>query len=114
MIKQTQNTISAAVATELNLASQQYGKHFSSPHEGYGVLMEEVWEARVHTRAIESLAEHLLTFLHNVESCPDAYMHQLEKIKEQAISGAAELCQVAAMCEKGMRSMRNMNDERKE
>lgn len=106
MTKQLDMTILAAVNTELNMASKDHGKHFSTPHEGYGVLMEEIWEARVHAHAIDTLAENLLPMLHQVERCPEAYCSQLTKIKEQALRGAAELVQVAAMCEKGLRTMR--------
>lgn len=114
MINQLSRTIESAVNTELNLARQQHGRYFRSPHEGYGVLMEEIWEARVHAKNMETMSEHLLSMLHRVEECPRRYEDQLAGIKEQAMKGAAELCQVAAMCEKGLRSMRNMNDERKE
>lgn len=114
MMKQLDKTILTAVNTELNLAGKDHGKHFHSPHEGYGVLMEEIYEAQIHTRNIDAMSDNLLMLLHHVESCPDAYEKQLGRIKEQALSGAAELCQVAAMCEKGMRSMRRITDERKE
>ena len=76
------------------------------------MLMEEIWEAGLHARTIDALAENLLMLLHSVESCPDAYCNQLVKIKEQAMRGAAELCQVAAMCEKGLRSMRAQSDRK--
>ena len=113
MTKQLDKTILAAVNTELNLASKDHGKHFNTPHEGYGVLMEEIWESGLHARTIDSLADNLLMYLHSVETCPDAYCSQLVKIKDQAMHGAAELIQVAAMCEKGLKSMRAQS-ERKE
>ena len=113
MTKQLDKTILTAVNTELLLAGKDHGKYFNTPHEGYGVLMEEIWEAGLHARTIDALADNLLMLLHSVESCPDAYCSQLGKIKDQAMRGAAELIQVAAMCEKGLRSMMAQS-ERKE
>lgn len=112
MTKQLDKTILTAVNAELLLAGKDHGKYFNTPHEGYGVLMEEIWEACLHARTIDALADNLLMLLHSVESCPDAYCNQLVKIKEQAMRGAAELCQVAAMCEKGLRSMRAQSDRK--
>ena len=112
MTKQLDKTIMVAVNTELNLASKDHGKYFNTPHEGYGVLMEEIWEAGLHARTIDALADNLLMHLHCVESCPDAYCQQLAKIKDQAMRGAAEMVQVAAMCEKGLRSMRAQSDRK--
>lgn len=111
MIDHTLRAIGGAVNAELVLATKDHGKYFHSPHEGYGVLMEEVWEAQMHTGSLSALADNLLMLLHHVEDSPDAYIRQLDKIKDQALHGAAELCQVAAMCEKGMRSMRNNRKE---
>lgn len=111
--KTTQNTINSAITMELNQAHKDHGRRFSTPHEGYGVLMEEIWEARLHTNAIDGLSGALIGLLHSVETHPEAYSKQLGRIKEQAVAAMEELCQVAAMCEKGMRSIQGgHNDER--
>lgn len=111
--KTTRNTINSAITQELNQAHKAHGRRFATPHEGYGVLMEEIWEARLHTTAIDGLSEQLIGLLHSVETHPEAYSKQLGRIKEQAVAAIEELCQVAAMCEKGMRSIQGgHNDER--
>lgn len=111
--KTTRNMINSAITQELNQAHKVHGRRFATPHEGYGVLMEEIWEVRLHTTAIDSLAGQLIGLLHSVETHPEAYSKQLGRIKEQAVAAMEELCQVAAMCEKGMRSIQGgHNDER--
>lgn len=111
--KTTRNTINSAITMELNQAHKAHGRKFATPHEGYGVLMEEIWEARLHTTAIDNLSEQLIGLLHSVEIHPEAYSKQLGRIKEQAVAAIEEMCQVAAMCEKGIRSIQGgHNDER--
>lgn len=109
--KTTRNTINSAITVELNQAHKAHGRRFSTPHEGYGVLMEEIWEARLHTTAIDNLSGQLIAMLHSVETHPEAYSKQLGRIKEQAVAAMEELCQVAAMCEKGMQSIRQDGKE---
>ena len=109
--KTTRNTINSAITVELNQAHKAHGRRFSTPHEGYGVLMEEIWEARLHTTAIDNLSGRLIGLLHNVETHQEAYSKQLGQRKDQAIKAMAELCQVAAMCEKGMQSIRKDGKE---
>ena len=103
--KTTQNTINSAITQELNQAHKAHGRRFATPHEGYGVLMEEIWEARLHTTAIDGLSGALSGLLLSGVTHPEAYSKQLGRIKEQAVAAIEELCQVAAMCEKGMRSI---------
>lgn len=47
--------VEAAVMTELADAKRAYGDHYASPHEGYGVLAEELHEALAELRDLESL-----------------------------------------------------------
>lgn len=111
--KTTRNTIDSAITMELDQAHEAHGQKFATPHEGYGVLMEEIWEARLHTTAIDGLVGQLIGLLHSVETHPEAYSKQLGRIKEQAVAAIEELCQVAAMCEKGMQSIQGgHNNER--
>lgn len=68
--KTTRNMINSAITQELNQAHKAHGRRFATPHEGYGVLMEEIWEARLHTTAIDNLSEQLIGLLHSVETHP--------------------------------------------
>jgi len=47
--------VQAAVMTELADAKRVHGERYASPHEGYGVLMEELHEAAVELRDLDSL-----------------------------------------------------------
>lgn len=66
MLSNTLHTIvEAAVNAELIDAKHAYGDHYASPHEGYGVLMEELHEATVELRDLDSaVTEQLIEDVH--------------------------------------------------
>ena len=91
--------------TEYERASKLHGDCFASPSEGFGVIAEEVQEAGDEVERIESAMRQLLIAIREENSktmidCADA-------IRDMAVSGASELIQVAAMCRKLCRTVRN-------
>jgi hypothetical protein len=87
------------VSKELKSANEKFPL-FSSPHEGYAVIKEEVEEAQDNMSwCIEKLGCIWEDIKHN-----DNAEIESNWLKEFAIDGACELIQVAAMAQKFMDS----------
>ena len=92
-----------------DLADKEY-KHrltehgeFADFHHAYGVILEEVIESQIET---EELKKDLQCYFNFVRA--DDYKNALEFVSamySDAVCGAAELIQVAAMCEKAKKSL---------
>lgn len=87
--------IDSAIAEEKEAAYTNYGR-INNRHEGYGVLMEEVLEAREEF--------HEMVFQHSdligVVDDPEAWTERIDRIKTRARFAAAELIQVASVCDR--------------
>lgn len=83
------------VLVELESANSQYPP-FSSSHEGYAVLLEELDEAESDLYAAKSCIDELWFGIKRNEDCAET----VEELRKAAISLACEAIQVAAMAEK--------------
>lgn len=90
--------IAALVACEADRARDLHGRTYASHHEGYGVLAEEVQEAEEELSELRDSMQHLLRYIR--VSCDPGIRLTLSAIKDSAIRAAAELTQVAAVCQK--------------
>ena len=91
------------VSDELDRASKIYGAVFASPHEGYGVLAEEVLEVQNENAKIVSGCQTLLAFIQQEDM--QKVMDTADAIRDAAVNAAAECIQVAAMCHKMRRTV---------
>lgn len=99
--------VNLLVDTEYERAAQLHGAVFASPHEGYGVIAEEVQEAGDALEIAESVMKQLLLAIR--EEKPRPMIDLAYCIRDQAVNAAAELIQVAAMCEKMVRTVMEGN-----
>lgn len=96
--------INLLVSDEYDRAAGIHGAVFASPHEGYGVIAEEIKEAGDEWEEAEKGLRRLLNAIHR-ESTKDI-IDIADSIRDRAVNGAAELIQVAAMCEKMVKTVR--------
>lgn len=89
------DNVKTLVKTELDLANEQHPM-FSSNHEGYAVIHEEVEEAYDEMIRIEYYDGLLWGDVKEDESVEE----DADEIERHAIRCACECIQVAAMCEK--------------
>lgn len=90
-----ENDISKLVFKELNNANEHFPL-FHTPHEGYGVIKEEIEEcADELSMANAALSEAWYWIKHN-----ELAFSQIKQVKEAAEKLACEAVQVAAMCDK--------------
>jgi hypothetical protein len=95
--------------TEYERAAMIHGKLFSSSHEGYGVIAEELHEAAREEDRAQKLMYRLLKAIH--EENADAIADKADYIRCAAINTAAEMVQVAAMCTKLIKTVGGETDE---
>lgn len=100
MLSNTLETIvEAAVKTELIDAKRVYGDYYASLHEGYGVLMEELHEATVELRDLDSaITEQLIEDVHANDL--EGIVCTLADVELTARHLACEAIQVAAVARK--------------
>lgn len=91
------------VENELLRAQTGYGHTFHSPHEGYGVLTEELFEARQEVERLTNTAQALLYDLHANDK--QSMSNCLDVIEEYATLAACEYVQVAAVARKMRESL---------
>lgn len=92
------NDVRAVADTELGRAQVNHGKHYASPHEGYGVLTEELYEADTEVAHVGVIKTWLLTALHADDR--EQMLNALEELEERATLAACEYIQVAAVARK--------------
>lgn len=86
------------VSDELDRASKIHGAVFASPHEGYGVIAEELQEAVTEIERAQAVMYQFLKAIH--EENAKATIDMADCIRDMAVNAAAESIQVAAMCQK--------------
>lgn len=91
--------IKALSREELLYANQKFPL-FSSPHEGYAVIKEEIEEAVEESHGAAENLEVLWSIIRE----NGVGFESVGYIKERAIKAAAEFVQVAAMCDKYLAS----------
>ena len=94
----TQELVNSVCMLEYSHATENWGETFSSLHEGWAVLKEEVEEADFNLSMVKSQAHGLWLAVKDGnsewgETC-------LKAIQENAIECMMELAQVWAVCEK--------------
>lgn len=97
--------INLLVSDEYDRATKLHGAVFASPHEGYGVLAEEVQEAGDEVDIIDAVMRQLLLSIREEKN--QAIADYANYIGDRAVQAAAELIQVAAMCEKLVRTVQD-------
>lgn len=90
--------INLLVSDELDRASRIHGETFASAHEGFGVIAEEVNEAGDEWESAEKGLRVLIAAIRTEDT--SHIIDAADYIRDRAVAGAAELIQVAAMCEK--------------
>ena len=86
-----------------------HGKEFASSSEGFGVIAEEVQEAHECMEMVGAVMHQLLKAIRSEDA--KAIRDVSVYIRENALSGAAELIQVAAMCKKMVHTLEVLNEE---
>jgi len=93
----------AAITVNEQVESMRKFPLFSSTHEGYAVILEEVEEAR---EEVEYIVEDMnIMWLYIKANDTKNAMYYVEKLKRRAISAACEMVQVAAMAQKFIESV---------
>lgn len=96
--------INLLVSDELDRASKLYGETFASAHEGFGVIAEEVQEVGDELEKAEGNLSTMLVFIR--EENNQRIADVADCLRDAAVNAAAELIQVAAMCEKLTRTVK--------
>ena len=94
MIDQLLKGVLDLVGDELMRARKEHGDRFTSTHEGYGVLAEEIWEAAEEARKVEGYRTCLIDDVHEENKAKLAIT--LCGLEDRAVREACECIQVAA------------------
>ena len=95
-------SIEQAVCHELRNIVKKHGPTYSSEHEGYAVLLEEVEEACEAAEFMQDALKRLWTSIRQNEFSN----FELSQIYNYAIGLAEEAVQVAAVCERFMETVK--------
>ena len=109
----TLKNLEAICKDELMQAYAEHGDMFSSDNEAWGVLMEEIEEAKQDMKVVE---KSMKTFFDSTRTSWDGDMARqscLNVIKHYALLCAAECFQVAACAAKAMPGVYNANADDK-
>lgn len=94
--------VSKAQDAELARARKIYGDEFNSPHEAYGVVLEELYEAEQEMKLLQVDKGKLMPALW--QNDVGEQMEIYKQIEITAKQMAVELIQVASMCKKAYES----------
>lgn len=103
MMKELLAGLEIMAAQEKKRAEKENGATFHSPHEAYGVIAEELMEAKSEVTCLDVAENSLLKVIHRND--PKLYRCTLQQLRNAAMNAAAELVQVAAMCNKAIASL---------
>ena len=101
--------VDAMADREYARAGAIYGKEFASSSEGFGVIAEEVQEAHECMEMVGAVMHQLLKAIRSEDA--KAIRDVSVYIRENALFGAAEMIQVAAMCKKMVHTLEVLNEE---
>lgn len=92
--------IEQAVAYELLNITEEHGKRYNTPHEGYAVLLEEVQEAGDWLQKINNNLAYIWAVIkgNHFDKAPEA----IRELSGYSVELAKEAVQVAAVCDKYM------------
>lgn len=102
-MKQLLKEMERVISTEKYRAQREFGNHYHSAHEGYGVLCEELFEAKYETDMIDDAKDNLMSALH--DNAKDFMIDSLQCIAHFAANAACEYAQVAAVALKMIESL---------
>lgn len=85
---------------EISRIKALYGETYASIHEAYGVLSEELHEARQEVKSLRAYVKDLMADLPFEDR--DDLRCDLNEAYWHALNGACELIQVAAVCRKAI------------
>jgi len=109
--KVTMGNVAQLVLDEYDMAKEEYGKKFSSMHEGYAVMLEEIEEAKAEMDSIMCDA-HLRYLWESVkEDNINNAMDAAHIIRTRAACLACEAIQVSAMATKFLVSFAGDEEE---
>ena len=91
------------VSDELDRASKIHGAVFASAHECFGVIAEKLQEVGDELETVEGNLSTMLAFIRDEDKQRIADV--ADCLRDRAVNAAAELVQVAAMCEKMARTV---------
>ena len=94
----TKDYVNAAIKAELEKAKKDWGSKYSSTHEAYAVLKEEVEEAADDLNIIQDDLAFLWNMVKGNSDKP--YSAALKHIQETALALAIEAVQIAAVAKK--------------
>ena len=97
-MKQLMTEVNGAIEAELSRAQVNFGRTYHSPHEGYGVLAEELWEAEEEHDHVDYIRRLILRALQLEDN--DIMLQHMQGIAERATLAACEYIQVAAVAKK--------------
>lgn len=101
--------VKSCVGIELQYAQKENGAVFHSPHEGFGVLFEETYEAKMECEKADKRMDNLLLCIHRNND--KGIINNAEMLENAAINAACEYIQVAAMARKMQLTMEGENNE---
>lgn len=101
--KDTKGLIEEAVQKEYENAiavdeKQHKGRYYNTLHEGYGMLLEEMWEAKDDFLMATRGKKHLLVDV--MCGCTRDVYEDMKKRIQFSMEAMMELAQIAAVCQK--------------
>lgn len=97
--------IEKLISEELKSANEKFPL-FSSWHEAYAVILEEVEEAQEEVAVMKEVElESFWGYIRDKKAPDRTRLKQIGKIRGFAVRGIEELVQVAAMCDKVVMSL---------
>lgn len=108
MMKQLMTEVNGAIEAELNRAQVNYGRTYHSPHEGYGVLAEELWEAEEEHDHVDYIRRLMLRALQLEDT--ELLLQHMQGIVDRATLAACEYIQVAAVAKKMILTLSEVKD----
>lgn len=107
-MKELKQSVRTVVVEELKRANKKFPL-FYSDHEGVAIIEEEKIEAK---EEIDRVHKTMWILKNQVfKDYPEQAINSAEILRDHAISAAAELIQVAAMCEKFIMSRKERNED---
>lgn len=104
-------TVTTVVGEEYVRAAAKFGPTNNSDHESYGIILEELEEASDEMNRCFSALErvwHIVKHRHGIDS---EKLKSLNLVYQNAILGACELIQVAAMAYKAQKTIEERNQK---
>ena len=92
--------VEKAVQYEETRIKQAHGEKSHTIHETYGVMMEEIHEAKKETNALDDFEKAMMSAMHRNDAATLDLIYG--RIAGCAIRAACELIQVAAVCRKAL------------